>query len=180
MPQKRNPDAPELIRGKSGRLVGNLTGLLTLLKGLPTGYNRDLQDEKVLVFDTVDTLELVLPALAGAVRSVELRPDRIQAALDAELLATDVADLLVRAGVPFRRSHEIVGRLVREAEERGVPLHKLPESVFGQAHPALSEGIAEVFDWERSVESRDVAGGTSKRAVEVQLTEARLRLEDGI
>ena len=179
MPQKRNPDAPELIRGKSGRLVGNLTGLLTLLKGLPTGYNRDLQEEKSLVFDTVDTLELVLPAIAGAVRSVELRPDRIREALDAELLATDVADLLVSAGVPFRRSHEIVGGLVREAEERGVPLHELPEAVFRQAHPALSEGVAEVFDWERSVESRDVPGGTSMRAVEAQLAEARARLEKG-
>ncbi|MEX1257985.1 MAG: argininosuccinate lyase [Gemmatimonadota bacterium] len=176
MPQKRNPDVAELSRGKSGRLVGNLAGLLTLLKGLPTGYNRDLQEEKRFLFDTVDTLALTLPALAGAVRSAEFRAEGIERARDPELLATDLADVLVRAGVPFRRSHEIVGELVREAEDRGVGLAELPDEVFVGAHPAFGSGVREFFDWERSVEARDVPGGTSRRAVLAQLDAARLLL----
>jgi argininosuccinate lyase len=173
MPQKRNPDVAELSRGKSGRLIGNLSGLLTLLKGMPTGYNRDLQEEKRFLFDTVDTLAVTLPALTGAVRSVEFLPDGIQRALDPELLATDLADVLVRAGVPFRRSHEIIGELVREAEDRGVRLADLPDEVFVGAHPAFGSGMREVFDWERSVEARDVPGGTSRRSVLAQLESAR-------
>jgi argininosuccinate lyase len=176
MPQKRNPDVGELVRGKSGRLHGNLVGLLTLLKGLPTGYNRDLQDEKHFVFDTCDTLVMCLPAMAGALRSVRFRPESIERARDPELLATDLADVLVRAGVPFRRSHEIIGELVREAEDRGVTLVELPDEVFAGAHPAFEEGVRAVFDWERSVESRSVPGGTARSAVLAQLEEARRRL----
>ncbi|HET9948750.1 MAG TPA: argininosuccinate lyase, partial [Longimicrobiales bacterium] len=125
MPQKRNPDVAELARGKSARLIGNLSAVLTLLKGLPTGYNRDLQEDKETLFDTVDTLLLVLPPLAGAIRTAEPRAERMAAALDDELLATDLADYLVRRGVPFRTSHEVVGRLVRLAEERGARLSEL-------------------------------------------------------
>jgi argininosuccinate lyase len=176
MPQKRNPDVAELTRGKTGRLVGNLTGLLTLLKGLPTGYNRDLQEDKRFVFDTVDTLLLVLPALAGAVATCELRPKRIRAALDAQLLATDLADHLVRLGVPFRESHEVVGRLVRRAERDGVSLAELGTDALAETHPALGPDAAEVFDWERSVESRDLQGGTSRRAVTAQIDAARAAL----
>ena len=174
MPQKRNPDVAELVRGKSARLVGNLSGILTLLKGLPTGYNRDLQEDKGFVFDTADTLGLVLPALTGALRTAEFRPDAIERARNEELLATDLADLLVRAGVPFRRSHDIVGALVREAEEAGVPLSRLPDARFEAHHPALGGGAAaEAFDWERSVEARALPGGTARAAVEAQLDEAR-------
>ena len=180
MPQKRNPDVAELARAKAGRLHGNLTGLLTLLKGLPTGYNRDLQEEKTLLFDTMDTLALTLPALAGAVRSTMFREEEIGRARNAELLATDLADTLVLAGVPFRQSHEIVGRLVREAEQRGLPLSDLPDDVFRDASPAFPERIEEVFSWERSVEARDLPGGTSRRAVLAQIDQARARLmEDG-
>jgi len=178
MPQKRNPDVAELVRGKSGRLHGNLTAVLTLLKGLPTGYNRDLQEEKSLLFDTVDTLSVVLPAIAGALTTVRFRPDGIERARDSELLATDLADILVRAGVPFRQSHEVIGRLVREAEDRGVGLTELPEVVLREAHPALGGGVGELLGWERSVEARDVAGGTSRRAVEAQLERARARLQE--
>jgi argininosuccinate lyase len=174
MPQKRNPDVAELVRGKSGRLTGNLVALLTLLKGLPTGYNRDLQEDKGLVFETVETLELLLPPLAGAIATAEFRPGAIARALDAELLATDLADVLVRAGVPFRKSHEIVGALVRAAEERGVPLSSLSEVDFAAHHPALGSGRAqEAFHWERSVESRDSEGGTSRRRILEQMDRAR-------
>jgi argininosuccinate lyase len=177
MPQKRNPDAAELARGKSGRLVGNLTGLLTLLKGLPTGYNRDLQEDKSLLFDSVDTLALVLPALAGAVATASFRPERISARLDSQLLATDLADYLVRRGVPFRRSHEAVGHIVRRAEEKGCGLPELELSDFVEAHDAFEDDVFELFDWERSADSRGTPGGTSREAVEAQLSRARLALD---
>ena len=147
MPQKKNPDVAELARAKSGRLHGNLAGLLTLLKGLPTGYNRDLQEEKTLLFDTMDTLKLTLPALAGALRSTVFNAEAIAGARDIGLLATDLADTLVRAGVPFRQSHEIVGGLVLEAERRGIRLSELPEGVFRAANEAFPKALAEVFDW---------------------------------
>jgi argininosuccinate lyase len=177
MPQKRNPDVAELARGKTGRLVGDLTGFLVLLKGLPTGYNRDLQEDKGIVFDAVDTLELLLPALSGAIRTTVFRPDRIEAARDPELLATDLADLLVRAGVPFREAHDHVGTLVREAEERGIPLNTLPDAVFAEVHPALGNGAARsAFDWEASVEARNVPGGTARISVDGQLATLRTAL----
>jgi len=176
MPQKRNPDAAELARGKAGRLVGNLTALLTLLKGLPTGYNRDLQEDKEALFDTVDTLGLTLPAITGAVETAAFRPERMQAVMDAQLLATDLADYLVRRGVPFRESHEVIGRLVRRAEEAGRPLSGLDQEAFREEHEAFGADVAEVFDWQRSVDARDGVGGTSRRAVLVQLEEARARV----
>jgi argininosuccinate lyase len=176
MPQKRNPDAPELARGKSGRLAGNLTGMLMLLKGLPTGYNRDLQEDKELLFDSVDTLAVTVPAMAGAVETATFRPERMAAALDTQLLATDLADYLVRKGVPFRKSHEVLGRLVRRAEEAAVPLGDLETAVFREEHPAFDEDVHDVFDWERSVDSRDSEGGTSRRAVLAQIDKAKARL----
>ncbi len=178
MPQKRNPDAAELARGKAGRLVGNLTGLLCVLKGLPTGYNRDLQEDKKLLFDTVDTLLLLLPAMSEMTRDIRFQPDHLAARMDPGLLATDLADDLVRRGVPFRESHEAVGRLVRASEERGVPLSQLPPEAFREAHPAFDGEISQVFSFEGSVESRDVPGGTSLRALKEQLLLARGLLED--
>jgi argininosuccinate lyase len=176
LPQKRNPDVAELIRGKAGRLVGNLSGMLVLLKGLPTGYNRDLQEDKELLFDTVDTLALVVPAMAGAVETARLRPDRMRESMDAELLATDLADYLVRKGVPFREAHEVLGRLVRTAEQSGVSLGELDPEVFRGEHQAFGEDVVEVFDWGRSVDARDGEGGTSGRAVLAQIAEAERRL----
>jgi len=178
MPQKRNPDVAELARGKSGRLVGNLTALLTLLKGLPTGYNRDLQEDKEALFDTVDTLLLTLPAMAEAAATATFRPERMGAVMDAQLLATDLADYLVRAGVPFRESHEVIGRLVRRAEEAGVSLSALPLEAFAEEHAAFGDDVLQVFDWRRSADSRDSDGGTSRRSVLAQLEEARRRLGD--
>lgn len=173
MPQKRNPDVAELARGKSGRLVGNLTALLTLLKGLPSSYNRDLQEDKPPLFDTVETLRTVLPAVAGAVETGGFVPEAARALLDAQLLATDLADYLVRRGVPFRESHEVVGRLVRRAEEDGVGLDELPESAFRAEHPAFESDVYDVFSWDRSVDARGTPGGTGREAVEAQLTRAR-------
>jgi argininosuccinate lyase len=176
MPQKRNPDVAELARGKSGRLIGNLTSVLTLLKGLPTGYNRDLQEDKETLFDTIDTLLLTLPAVAGAVATAALQPERMRADMDAQLLATDLADYLVRRGVPFRTSHEVIGRLVRKAETLGVALSELDLAALRAEHEAFEADVRSVFDWEASTDARDVAGGTSGRAVRQQLVEAQERL----
>jgi len=177
MPQKRNPDVAELARGKSGRLIGNLTAMLTLLKGLPTGYNRDLQEDKEALFDTVDTLRITLPAIAGAVATAELETERMRAAMDAQLAATDLADYLVRKGVPFRTSHEVVGRLVRKAETRGVPLSELALADMAAEHEAFGSDVRDVFDWQASTDARDVAGGTSARSVRQQLDDAASRIE---
>ncbi len=178
MPQKRNPDVAELARGKAGRLTGNLVTLLTLLKGLPTSYNRDLQEDKPPLFDTVDTLATVLPPVAGAVASGRFLPDRAAELLDTQLLATDLADYLVRRGVPFRDSHDAVGWLVRKAEEEGCGLDELGRDVYAAAHPAFEDDVREVFSWERAVDARDVVGGTSRRALEEQMASARDRLAE--
>lgn len=176
MPQKRNPDIAELARGKSARLVGSLTALLTLLKGLPTGYNRDLQEDKAPLFDTVDTLRLTLPPVAGALRTAEFRPEAMRAALDAVMLATDLADHLVRRGLPFRTAHEVVGRLVRAAERDGVRLDELPAERLAQEDPRFADPPPVRLDWEASVESRDTRGGSSLRAVHEQLRVAEERM----
>ena len=169
MPQKRNPDVAELTRGKSGRLVGNLVAVLTVLKGLPAGYNRDLQEDKETVFDSVDTLATVLPAVTGAVRGMTLVRERIEEALRGEMLATDLADHLVRRGVPFRESHHLAGALVRAAEASGRELNELTIEEMRAVHPAFGQEALEVLDPARSVESRAVRGGTSTAAVRAQL-----------
>ena len=125
MPQKRNPDALELARGSAARMLGDLTTLLATLKGLPTSYNKDLQDDKRVVFDAVDTLLLVLPAVAGALAECTFRGERMRAALSTTMMATDLADYLVRKGATFREAHGAVGQLVRTCEERGAELHTL-------------------------------------------------------
>ena len=178
MPQKRNPDVAELARGRAGRLTGNLVSLLTLLKGLPAGYNRDLQEDKRPLFDTVDALEGTLPAVAGAVETASWRTDAAAAALDPGLLATDLADVLVRRGVPFRTAHEVIGRLVRRAEDEGVALDGLPAGAFAAAHPAFDADAPPPFDVERSVDARTTVGGTARSAVEAQLEAAEAALAD--
>ena len=177
MPQKRNPDVAELVRGKSGRLTGNLVSLLTVLKGLPTGYNRDLQEDKGALFDSVDTLSMVLPAIEGAIRGAEFQTDRIEAALDPQLLATDLADYLVRAGVPFRKAHEVVATVVRVAEDQAVAINELPLEAFQEAHAAFGSDVYDVFVWERSLEAREAPGGTARKAVLKQITAAETRVQ---
>ena len=149
---------------------------MTILKGLPTGYNRDLQEDKETLFDSVDTLAVVLPAVAGAVRTAEFQPDRIEAALDTQLLATDLADYLVRAGVPFRKAHEAVATVVRMAEEQGVVLDGLELDDFRAAHPSFGSDVLDVFSWDRSVEARSASGGTARGAVQAQIEAAAGKL----
>ncbi|MGI6207739.1 MAG: argininosuccinate lyase [Anaerolineae bacterium] len=177
MPQKRNPDSLELIRGKAGRVVGHLTGLLTTLKGLPSTYNKDLQEDKEPLFDAMDTLALTVPVAAGVLETLEVRPERMRTALDEAMLATDLADYLVRKGVPFRQAHEVVGRAVRLAEERGVGLSKLDRDDWAGISELVGPDVREVFSWERSVEARRAPGGTALAAIEEQLAQARAVLE---
>ena len=173
MPQKRNPDVAELTRGKSGRLVGNLVSLMTILKGLPTGYNRDLQEDKHSLFDSTDTLGTVLPAIEGAVKSAEFMEDNIKSALNPELYATDLADHLVRSGVPFREAHEVIGKIVRMSAEQNIPLDDMSLQDFQDIDERFGSNVQEVFSYERSVESRSVLGGTSLSAIKYQLEAAR-------
>jgi len=173
MPQKRNPDPLELARGKAGRLIGNLTGFLTALKGLPAGYNKDLQEDKEALFDSVDTLSLILPVLSAVVRSLRLNADKMRAALSDDMLATDLADYLVRQGVPFREAHHIVGRAVALASQRGIGLPALPLSELQALSPAFGPDVTAVFDFEQSVARRAALGGTAPEAVREQIAAAR-------
>lgn len=176
MPQKKNPDSLELARGKAGRLVGGLVGVLTTLKGLPSAYDKDLQEDKEPLFDAADTLELTLPVVAGAIATARFNQERMRAALDDAMLATDLADYLVERGVPFRDAHRVTGALVREAEKRGVTLSALPFEVYRAAHPAFEEGVLDVFDFDRSAAARGVPGATAPEAVRAQIAQAKSAL----
>ncbi|GAA4699679.1 argininosuccinate lyase [Nocardioides nanhaiensis] len=172
MPQKKNPDVAELARGKAGRLIGNLTGLLGTLKALPLAYNRDLQEDKEPVFDSVDTLEVLLPAFTGMVETLRFDTDRMAAlAPQGFSLATDIAEWLVREGVPFRVAHETAGACVRACEARGIELADLSDTELSDISPALTPEVREVLTVEGSVASRDGRGGTAPRRVEEQLEE---------
>jgi argininosuccinate lyase len=169
MPQKKNPDAAELLRGKAGRLVGGLMSLLVTLKGLPSSYDKDLQEDKEPLFDAVNTLALALPISQGILETLAIHPERMAAALGDELLATDLADWLVRRGVPFRQSHHLVGRVVRRAEELNCVLGALPLSDLQTISPIFTADVATVWNMEQSVEQRTVIGGTARAAVRAQI-----------
>ena len=174
MPQKKNPDIAELARGKSGRLVGDLTGLLTTLKGLPLAYNRDLQEDKEPVFDQVATLTVLLPAFAGMVRTLTFDTERMaELAPQGFSLATDVAEWLVRSGVPFRVAHEVAGECVRVCEQRGIELWDLSDADLAAVSEHLTPEVREVLTVAGSVASRDGAGGTAPARVADQLEAAR-------
>jgi argininosuccinate lyase len=179
MPQKLNPDSLELLRGKSGRVVGHLVGLLVTLKGLPSAYNKDLQEDKEGLFDVIVTLALSLPIAAGVIRTLHVNGARMTAALKDGLLATDLADYLVRRGVPFRQSHHLVGQAVRRAEERRVPLRELGLDEYRAIHLAFGADVYEVFDFECSVAARAAEGGTAPAAVRAQIERARVSMGDG-
>ncbi|GAA1468742.1 argininosuccinate lyase [Microbacterium thalassium] len=178
MPQKKNPDIAELARGKSGRLIGNLTGLLATLKALPLAYNRDLQEDKEPVFDSVRTLEVVLPAFAGMIATLRFHTDRMaELAPQGFSLATDVAEWLVKRGVPFRDAHEISGHMVRVCEERGIELHEVDDASLAEISPHLSPEVREVLTIEGSVASRTGVGGTAGVRVEEQRAELIARVQ---
>ena len=172
MPQKKNPDIAELARGKAGRVVGNLSGLLTTLKALPLAYNRDLQEDKEPVFDSIDTLEVLLPAFAGMVATLRFNTERMASlAPQGFSLATDVAEWLVREGVPFREAHELSGACVRACEAAGKELWDLTDTELAEISPHLTPGVREVLSVDGSIASRDARGGTAPTRVEDQLAE---------
>ena len=173
MPQKRNPDALELARGSGARAIGDLSTLLSTLKGLPSGYNKDLQDDKRVLFDAVDTALLVLPAVAGALQETRFNAKRMRAALSSSMMATDLADYLVEKGATFREAHGAVGALIRESERDGCDLDGLPLASFKAAHPLFGDDALDWLEPARSVARRDVPGGTGPSAVKAQLRSAR-------
>lgn len=179
MPQKKNPDIAELARGKSGRLIGNLTGLLTTLKGLPLAYNRDLQEDKEPVFDSVATLEVLLPAFTGMVATMTFHTARMaELAPQGFSLATDVAEWLVKQGVPFRDAHEISGELVQFCEDNSLELHEPTDEQFRSISKHLTADVRDVLTIEGSVNSRNGAGGTAPSQVAHQLTSLVERVKD--
>jgi argininosuccinate lyase len=181
MPQKKNPDIAELARGKSGRLIGNLAGLLATLKALPLAYNRDLQEDKEPVFDSVTTLEVVLPAFAGMVATLRFDTDRMAAlAPEGFSLATDVAEWLVKRGVPFRDAHEISGSLVRACEQRGIGLEDADDEVLAGVSALLEPAVREVLTIQGSVASRTGAGGTAPERVAEQRSELVARAQAAV
>jgi argininosuccinate lyase len=176
MPQKKNPDVAELARGKAGRLIGNLTGLLATLKGLPLAYNRDLQEDKEPVFDAVDTLLTVLPAMAGLVSTLRFHTERLAATAAAgHALATDLAELLVRRGVPFREAHEVVGHLVVWCQVHDCELAEVSDDALAKVSPLLTPDVREVLTVDGAIAARAGRGGTAPARVSEQL--GRLRQE---
>jgi argininosuccinate lyase len=177
MPQKKNPDIAELARGKAGRLIGNLSGLLATLKALPLAYNRDLQEDKEPVFDSIDTLEVLLPAFTGMVATLTFHTERMaELAPQGFALATDIAEWLVRQGVPFRIAHELSGACVQACEQRDIELWDLSDDDFAAISPLLTPGVREVLTVQGSLASRDARGGTAPARVTEQLAELRSRL----
>lgn len=174
MPQKKNPDIAELARGKAGRLIGDLAGLLATLKGLPLAYNRDLQEAHEPALDAIDTLETLLPAFTGMVATISFNTERLAELAPAGFsLATDVAEWLVKEGVPFREAHEVAGACVRACEAAGKELHELTPDELSSISPALTPGVLEVLTVPGSLAARDGAGGTAPVRVAEQLAAAR-------
>ena len=177
MPQKKNPDVAELARGKAGRLIGDHAGLLATLKGLPLAYNRDLQEDKEPVFDAVDTLHLLLPAMQGLIDTLVFDTDRLESlAPQGFSLATDIAEWLVRRHVPFRVAHEVAGACVRVCEERGIDLPELTDDDLAAISPELTPDVRTVLTVAGSIASRDATGGTAR----VRVAEQAAQLADRV
>jgi len=185
MPQKRNPDALELLRGKTGRLNGHVISILTVLKGLPSAYDKDLQEDKEPLFDAIDTLVMALPIAAGVIATLKINPDRMAAALDDGLLATELADYLVSKGIPFRESHHLVGQAVRRAAETCSPkesgriLSALPLETYQAIDARFGPDLYDVLDARRAIARRKVPCGTSPRAVRAQIERAKALMTIG-
>jgi len=177
MPQKKNADSLELLRGKSGRLFGNMAGFLMTLKGLPSTYNKDLQEDKEPLFDTLDNLSACLKIAEGVIATLSVHGDKMHAALTMDVLATDLADYLVRKGIPFRDTHHISGRAVALAEAQQCQINQLSFKDFQSLHKDFSEDIFKIFNFEASVERREAIGGTSRKMIERQISVLRSELE---
>ncbi|MBP3222375.1 MAG: argininosuccinate lyase [Actinomycetaceae bacterium] len=179
MPQKKNPDVAELARGKAGRLIGDLAGLLATLKGLPLAYDRDLQEDKEPIFDQIDTLDVLLPAVSGMIATMKLHYDRMaELAPQGFSLATDIAEWLVKEGVPFRQAHEISGACVQVCEQRGIELADLSDEDFASIDERLRPDVRSVLSVEGSVASRKGKGGTAPVRVDEQIKEAQVKLRE--
>jgi argininosuccinate lyase len=179
MPQKKNPDVPELVRGKSGRAIGNLVTLLTVMKGLPLTYNRDMQEDKEPLFDSAQTLRDCLEVTSGAIATLAVNASRMAAAADDPmLLATDLAEVLVREGVPFREAHEAVGSIVGHCNREAVDIRTLGHEELRSFHDAFPAGAGELLDLERSFEQRSLAGGTARGTVAAALERAGAELDE--
>ena len=169
MPQKKNPDVFELTRGKAGTLIGMLMGLLATLKGLPSTYDKDLQEDKQPVFNATDILLAILPVIAGALRTITTKAERMRNAIDATMMATDLADYLVSKGIPFREAHAIAGKAVRAAGEKKIGMEKMPLEAYQALCPAFEADVYQVFDPMKSIEKRNAIGGTSLQSVKKQI-----------
>jgi argininosuccinate lyase len=176
MPQKRNPDVFELARGSGARVLGDLVSLLGTIKGLPSGYSKDLQDDKRALFNAVDLLFLVLPAMAGAVSELRFDRVRMRAAVSSAMMATDLADYLVKKGATFREAHGAVGSLVRQAEEANIEMTALPDSAFAQAHALFGADTRDALGADASLAARNIPGGTGPEAVRAQIEQAKASL----
>ena len=178
MPQKKNADAAELARGKSGRFIGNLTTLLVVLKALPFAYNRDLQEDKEPVFDSVDQLLMLLPAVTGMVQSAKFIPNNISSGASAGFtLATEVADYLAKKGVPFAEAHEVAGKCVQYCESNGLQLDQIPEEALLKLHPQLGRDLYQLLNVEAAVDSRKSTMGTSPKSVELAIRDLNKEVE---
>ena len=178
MPQKKNPDIAELARGKSGRLIGNLTGLLVTLKGLPFAYNRDLQEDKEPVFDSVETLLVLLPAVIGMVETTSFNREKMESIATAgHSLATEIADFLARSGIPFAHAHEVSGKCVRTADQKGIEVHELTDEELASIDPSLTSAVRSVLSAEGALASRVAVGATSVASVTKQITHLNSTLE---
>ena len=173
MPQKKNPDVFELTRGKAGTLLGMLTGLLATLKGLPSTYDKDLQEDKAPVFQATDTLLAILPVIAGALRRITVKAERMRNAIDSTMMATDLADYLVEKGVPFRKAHEITGKVVRAAGENKIGMEEMSLEAYQAISPIFEADVYQVFDPMKSIEKRNAIGGTSLQSVNNQINKIK-------
>jgi argininosuccinate lyase len=179
MPQKKNPDIAELARGKSGRMIGNLTSLLTTLKGLPFAYNRDLQEDKEPVFDSVETLLVLLPALTGMVATAKFNETNIsQGAHLGFALATEIADYLAKKSIPFAEAHEIAGKCVRFCESAKKELHELTNEELAAIHPELKSDVRDVLTVSGAIASRTSSLGTSKTSVTEQISQLNVATKE--
>ena len=173
MPQKKNPDAAELLRGKTGRVAGSLVSLVTMLKGLPHTYNKDMQDEKEPLFDAIDTVTVALTVFTAIWETLEVREERVSESMDDAMLSTDLADYLTRCGVPFREGHGIVAALVDEAISRGCSLRDLPLELYRRHSEHFDEQTIKQLRFDDSADKRGLPGGTGRKSVERQLEQAR-------